>query len=396
MTTSIERGLSDQGEMQRPWRARTLSIQTLAHQRIAATKRAFATRRVPVPALRQLISGAVRPRAGDLVLARVDRLGNHRRLELTDGRRATLYPGDEIVVVYANRYASDQFESYVPPDLGPTQLVASGGIASAVKTKSADVRSATAITPLGLLSEDGVWPLNVSDYALGPVTPSAPRPRTLAVLGTAMNSGKTTTINRLVRGLVAAGHRPGVTKVTGTGSGGDYWVMLDAGAHAMLDFTDAGYGSTFLSDFSDVESTMALLTDHIAASGAGSTLVEVADGLIQRETAHLLETETFRDRVDGIVFAAADSMGAVAGVSRLRSLDLPIVAVAGRITRSPLAAAEASKVCGLPILSLTDLEDPDVASSLLGLEADSGRSDVVIDLTQSAGPVTAGVEGGTA
>ncbi|MDH4306429.1 MAG: DUF1611 domain-containing protein [Acidimicrobiia bacterium] len=348
-----------------------------------------------MPALRRLISGAVRPRAGDLVLARVDRLGNHRRLELTDGRRASLYLGDEIVVVYANRYASDQFESYVPYDLGPTELVASGGIASAVKTKSADVRTATSITPLGLLSEDGVWPLNVSDYALGPVTPPSPRPRNLVVLGTAMNSGKTTTINRLVRGLVAAGHRPGVTKVTGTGSGGDYWVMLDAGAHAMLDFTDAGHGSTFLADLAEVESTMALLTDHIAASGAGSILVEVADGLLQRETAHLLDSESFRERVDGIVFAAADSMGAIAGVSRLRSLGLPVVAIAGRITRSPLATEEASRVCGLPILNLAELEDPEVASSLLGLELQSGRSNVVVDLTRAGQPLTLGVERGS-
>ena len=56
------------------------------------------------------------------------------------------------------------------------------------------------------------------------------RPRTIAVIGTSMNSGKTTTIRYLVRGMSAGGARPGTTKVTGTGSGGDYWVMLDAGA----------------------------------------------------------------------------------------------------------------------------------------------------------------------
>ncbi|MCA1675687.1 MAG: hypothetical protein LC799_27080 [Actinobacteria bacterium] len=30
----------------------------------------------------------------------------------------------------------------------------------------------------------------------------------------------------------------GATKVTGTGSGADYWVMVDAGASCVADFTD--------------------------------------------------------------------------------------------------------------------------------------------------------------
>ena len=61
-----------------------------------------------------------------------------------------------------------------------------------------------------------------------------------------MNAGKTTTNRYLVHSLNRLGARPGATKVTGTGSGNDYWVMLDAGAHQMLDFTDVGLASTYL------------------------------------------------------------------------------------------------------------------------------------------------------
>jgi len=32
------------------------------------------------------------PRPGDLVLARIDKLGQHKNLELTTGRRARLFP----------------------------------------------------------------------------------------------------------------------------------------------------------------------------------------------------------------------------------------------------------------------------------------------------------------
>ncbi len=342
-----------------------------------------------------LIAGPVRPRPGDLVLARVDRLGNHRRLELTNGRRAWMYPGDEIAVVYANRYAPDQFESYVPLDLQPTQLVASGGVASSVRTMSDDVRRATEITPLGLIGNERFTPLNLSDFGLRSVPSAETRLPALAVIGTSMNSGKTTTIKQLVLGLRDGGHRPGVTKVTGTGSGGDYWVMLDAGAQAMLDFTDAGLASTFGVDMHVVEQTMVNLIDHLTHRGCGSVLIEVADGLLQYETAQLLDSEVFRERIDGVVFAAADAMGAIAGVARLKELGLPVVAVAGRLTRSPLAMAETRAECGVPILTLAELSDPVTASALLGAASPIHEpfedavtvedSDVVIDLRPRGG-----------
>ena len=46
-----------------------------------------------------------------------------------------------IIVAFADRYATDQFESYVPLTLGPTQLVASGGIASEVMSRSMTMSS---------------------------------------------------------------------------------------------------------------------------------------------------------------------------------------------------------------------------------------------------------------
>ncbi|MBK7612332.1 MAG: hypothetical protein IPJ15_14190 [Actinomycetales bacterium] len=117
--------------------------------------------------------------------------------------------GDEILVAYANRYATDQYESEVPTTLGPCQLVASGGIASQVITRSRDVRTATDITPIGLLGDERGRPINVRDFALPSIDEPASRPKTFAVLGTSMNSGKTTTIKQLVQGFAQAGYKGG-------------------------------------------------------------------------------------------------------------------------------------------------------------------------------------------
>jgi hypothetical protein len=336
----------------------------------SGVKYGFTTRRVPREAMRTVLSGSVRPRSGDLLYARVSRLGQHRRIEQPDGRRAQLHRGDEIVVAYGDRYAPDQFEAEVPATLEATQLVASGGVASHMLSRSMGIRSATDIEPIGLVGDERGRPLNLAQFALPPVTPVVPRPRTVAVVGTSMNSGKTTTIHYLVHGLSRAGGRPGATKVTGTGSGGDYWVMIDAGAHRMLDFTDAGMSSTYRQPLPALERALVGLVDQLTASGTGVNLVEVADGIYQHETARLIESDAFRETVDLVVFAAGDATGAVAGVTHLRRIGLDVVAVSGRITRSPLSSREAAAATGLPVLDIAALSDPRLVSALLRLDPD--------------------------
>ena len=56
-------------------------------------------------------------------------------------------------------------------------------------------------------------------------------------------------------------------KVTGTGAGGDTWLLRDAGADPVLDFTDAGHVSTYLLPEAEVERTFVTLVAHLAASG---------------------------------------------------------------------------------------------------------------------------------
>jgi hypothetical protein len=344
---------------------RRVWVKPIDAQRVARAKAAFTTRRVVPEAIASLVSGAVRPRSGDLVLARIVQLGHHRHIEQPNGRRAMLHDDDEIIVTYGDRYATDQFESQVPATLANTQLVASGGIASEVLSRSTAVRRATEIEPLGLLGDAKGRPLNIQDFSLQPVSPQVPRPRTIAVLGTAMNSGKTTAVHCLVNGFSKAGVRVGATKATGTGSGNDYWCMLDAGAHIMLDFTDVGLASTYRQPMNVVEAKFGELVDHLTDSGAALNLVEIADGIYQHETSHLLESAVFRANVDAVIFAAPDAMGAVAGVSHLQKVGHDVLAVTGLLTRSPLAMREAAAATGLPVVTRDELADPEFAASIL-------------------------------
>jgi hypothetical protein len=129
-------------------------------------KFAFTTRRVDRSAIAGLISGSAKPSAGDLVLARVVKLGQHTGLQSPDGRRATMFPGDSIVVVCGDRYAPNQFEAEVPKKLGPAHLVAGGGIAARVLNKNRKVKPPTSIHIEGILADSDGKAINLIDWAL--------------------------------------------------------------------------------------------------------------------------------------------------------------------------------------------------------------------------------------
>lgn len=338
----------------------------LAGERIVQAKRAFVTRRADLALAKLLLSGTYRPQSGDLLLARVERVTSRNRIELCDGRRAHLYAGDEVIVCYGHRYAPDQYEATIPCNLDRCELVAAGGLAATVERRHASMPRPSTLLPLGLLADERGRRLNLAQFALPDLAVgSHSSPRIVAIAGASMNSGKTTTVSCLVRGLVDAGLRVAALKVTGTGAGGDLWMMADAGASMVLDFTDAGYASTYKLDTRILVEACVRLVRHAAAARPDVIVIEVADGLLQVETAALLRSHEFKAMVDVVVFAAGEAMGSEAGVRWLRGEGLPVRFLSGLISASPLAAREAEAITGLPVMTMAQLSRGDIVSPLI-------------------------------
>jgi hypothetical protein len=356
----------------RPSRIAQTSLVAKRNPEEARLRRAnwsFMTRRVDQNIAVRLLTQDAIPQAGDVVLARIDALGHHANLHLPSGRKRHLFVGDEVVVAYGNRYASSQFEAMVPGGLGPCHLVAGGGMASrAVSWHRSIVRGPTRITPLGLVGRADGRRINLRDFALRPLQLQdvGQGPTTIAVLGTSMDSGKTQSACFLARGLIAAGLRVAYAKATGTGAGGDVGWLEDAGADPVLDFTDVGMASTYLARIEDLEQGMETLLATITAKAVDAILVEVADGVLQRETAALLQSDTFNRCIDAVMLAAQDSMGAMAGVDWLRGhCARPVLAISGVLSGSPLQEMEAKTATGLEVFSREGLADPARAMKLL-------------------------------
>ena len=333
-------------------------------QRAERAKRSFVCRYL---ALSEAfgISRTLPPASGDVLLASVSELGQHRRLESPEGRRAELYLGDEILVAYGARYAPDQFEAVVPKTIGPCDLVAGGGIAAQTIARHANVKKPTAITPIGVLTDALGRALNLRAFAKvrSDIRATVAR-QMVAVVGTSMNAGKTTAAANLIRGLSAGGLRVGACKITGTGSGGDIWAMRDAGAVVALDFTDVGYSTTAGADIAELELAAHSLITRVEEEAVAVVVVEIADGLLQRETAALLNSASLAQRFDAILLAAADSMGAVMGASWLLERALPLKAVTGLLTSSPLASREARRHLDVEVVHTKALQNSSEATRI--------------------------------
>jgi hypothetical protein len=94
-----------------------------------------------------------------------------------------------------------------------------------------------------------------------------------------------------------------------------------------------------------------LLVNHAVLQGAEWVVVEIADGLLQRETAALLQAASFRASVDAWILAASDALAAAGAASLLSRWGIKPIAVSGRVSMSPLCIRETEAATKLPCLT---------------------------------------------
>ena len=140
-----------------------------------------------------------------------------------------------------------------------------------------------------------------------------------------------------------------------------------------VDFVDAGMASTYMEALPRIAEGLDTLLGTAAEAGCRIALVELADGIFQRETAELLRSPGLRGMLDGVLFAAPDAASAAGGVAVLRGWGIEPDMVTGLLSRSPMASAEAAMATGLSVAGRADLCDPAFAGAFLaGLGARGG------------------------
>src|SRR4030088_2859096 len=343
----------------------------------AATRKCMRTpyvlRRVPEASFSSILSLSDPPRPGEVALAQLEKIGRNANLELSTGRRCSLHEGDVLAVVFGNRYATMQFEGYARFDEDRCDLLSMGGICGLVESKHAKAADPSKLRLIGFKGDAEGRLLRLREFGLAP-RPSAHQSQVVVVCGTSMDAGKTHTALSLIMGLRQQGLRVAAIKLTGTATGKDTWNMLDAGACVALDFVDGGFPSTYLCSGDELLGLHHLLLAHASSHKPDYVVVEIADGLLQNETAALLQNRRFTRSIDAWVFAAGDPLGAAGGVRVMREWGIEPIAISGVVSMSPLGIRETQLATDLPCMTAHSLQCGELNPQLLGVKSASAIS----------------------
>ncbi len=288
------------------------------------------------------------PRAGDLALVEVESIGSHERITTHDNVRMRIYPGDRIVGVFGNRYATDAYEAVIQgaEDLS---LLTAGGMIGTVRSRHRSIGKPTTLRFLGYLSNDQGTVLSLPDLTFRPNQPLRPVRNLVAVVGTGMNAGKTTSCVHLIKSLSSQGVRVAACKLTGSVSNRDQDEMKAAGAVRVVDFSDYGFPSTYLMEKDQILRLYSTMMADLELYDPEIVVMEIADGVLQRETRLLLEDEWLRPQLSGVMLAADNALSARYGVDLLVSLRQRVLGVTGLLTSSPLCMREFAEISNIPV-----------------------------------------------
>ena len=302
-------------------------------------------------------ASAAPPVAGDVALVQVETTEFHKHITTAENRRLRLYPGAQFVGVFGNRYAAAAFEAEIQGICNLNMLTAAGMIGT-VKSKHHHSADPTQLSLIGFLRDTDGRRLNLKQRLFQPAKERRLPKNILYIVGSGMNSGKTTTAARLIKSLCRMGLNVAACKLTGSVSNRDQDEMAAAAEHQCIDFSDFGFPSTYLCPKEELMDLFYTMMTELTPGDPDIVLVELADGVLQRETAMLLAEAEILRAGRGVILTAGGSLSALWGADRLRELGHNVVAVSGRFTSSPLAMREFTENdSNIPVASSADTGD---------------------------------------
>lgn len=304
------------------------------------------------------ITSTYTPKSGDVGIFRiVDPCDSY--VADAKGINRQIFEGDYVMLAFGNRYATNQIEGYVPEYPMPFyHLLARGGVVGVLKSTNATMKTEPAILELVAYATDDAGAVynTIRQDQIGAFDESMIRSKIILSIGSAMDSGKTTTAAYLCGGLSKAGHTTAYIKLTGTAFPKDARCVEDRGADFVTDFTHFGYPSTYMTPLTELLDLYGALVEVTQAAVQPEYIViEIADGILQRETMALLKNTRFMQTVAGVIYSSGDSLGALSSLQLLADWNVHPFALSGLFTASSLLVEEVQPLVQVPILTLEAL-----------------------------------------
>ena len=256
----------------------------------------------------------------------------YNQLELASGRMAIVQRGDVLVGALGHRRALFGYSGSVPASVRPgdtLQLLNLGGVlgtcesadpANPERGEPFDCRVLGTVLDFPYLGERIGVPARVGGVKLSknlkPLKLDTKGIPVVAVVGTCMDSGKTSAACAIVSRLRRKGLVVDAFKATGVSARRDILAMEDAGARETRIFTDLGVVTTTDGNGPDLTKTM---LNELAEGHPDVIVFELGDGLLGAYGVEaILGDDAIRSVLTSVVLSANDPVAAWGGVTLLR------------------------------------------------------------------------------
>ena len=334
---------------------------------LSKVKRSIICKNVNSAFLNKGIKKIYIPKAGDVAIFKIKEIGKHTNIQTVGETNRYILPGDLIMAAFGNRYATEQIEGYVPDTYHNTyHILGQGGAIGILKSihEKFELVGPTTLALIGYIVDELGQVVNTkylkSDTLANNGHLMNTRSKIILSLGTSMDSGKTTSAAFLAKGLKLAGKKVAFIKLTGTVYSKDKNMVSDYGADIALDFSDFGFPSTYMCSTDEILILFKKLLVQAKSIHPDYIIVEIADGLLQRETYALIHDERLGQQVAGVIFSSADSMSAISGADMLSQLGHKVIGVTGLFTRSPLLVEEVKAKSNHTVLAGVNLMSKEI------------------------------------
>lgn len=313
------------------------------------------------------------PKAGDVAVFKVKEIGKHTRIQCVDGKSRYIYPNDLVLMAFGTRYATNQIEGYVPiKPLEEYHILGQGGVVGEMKSIHHKFeKGATTLELIGYAVTPQNQVINTKYFNASEIRFSEHNNSNIPIVlsvGGSMDSGKTTTAGYLCRGLKNAGKKSCFFKLTGTVFSKDIDFVYDCGAIHIADFSTFGFPSTYMCETSELLNLYQKLLNDAVSHNPDYIVIEIADGLLQRETKSLLQNKQFMAGIDHVIYSDNSSTGAIHGLHLLRKWNIEPFALAGCFTAAPLLVEEVEAAETKQVLSLEDLASSKIEALMISNE----------------------------
>lgn len=304
-----------------------------------------------------VISDRIEVKEGSVIVVKaLEEKANYGEIELIDGRMAKICKGDIIAGVLGERKALRAYVGIIPKKIrvGDTlHILNLGGVLGKCISENPDLGHPVSVEVLGSvlvfpsIKERKGISANIKQNAIKGKKRLEHSIPLIIIVGSCMDSGKTSAACEIIKFLNKKGYRIGALKLTGISLRRDILKMQDYGAVKCLDFTDAGFVSTSNSIMPAAKGLITELNNDMDA-----IVIELGDGILgEYGVQSILRDKEIVSFSKANVFCATDSVSAYGGAEQFKKYGLKIDVISGPATDTHIGVNYIEKNLGVSAIN---------------------------------------------